>query len=37
MTAPSTAAHEVGGEELVTETHLLPDDAKLIEATASSG
>lgn len=35
MTAPSTAAQEVGDAELATKSHLLPDDAKLIEATAS--
>ena len=35
MTAPSTAAQGVGGAELVAKSHLLPDDAKLVEATAS--
>ena len=35
MTAPSTAAQEVGDAELAAESHLLPDNAKLIEATAS--
>ena len=35
MTAPSTAAREVGDAELAAESHLLPDNAKLIEATAS--
>lgn len=35
MTAPSAAAQGVGGAELVAKSHLLPDDAKLIEATAS--
>ena len=35
MTAPSTAAQEVGDAELAAESHLLPDNAKLLEATAS--
>ena len=35
MTAPSTAAREVGDAELAAESHLLPDNAKLLEATAS--
>ena len=35
MTAPSTAAREVGDAELAAESHLQPDNAKLIEATAS--
>lgn len=35
MTAPSTAAQEVGDAKLAAKSHLLPDDAKLIEATAS--
>ena len=35
MTIPATAAQEVGDAELAAKSHLLPDDAKLIEATAS--
>ena len=35
MTVLSTTAQDIGNTELATKSHLLPDDAKLIEATAS--
>lgn len=35
MTVLSTVVQDIGNTELATKSHLLPDDAKLIEATAS--